>query len=91
MRSTACARDGAPRFERLSAFRFRGEALPAWSPSADATDSLPTILYPWVRVPAGLVVFALIGHSQARAGSRLNHVNILVIDNSVRFDIVPKI
>jgi len=37
------------------------------------------------------IISVEIGHSQARTGSRLNHVNIVVIDNSVRFDIVPKI
>ena len=47
--------------------------------------------YPWVRVPAGLVIFLQTGHSQARTGSRLNHVNIVAIDSSVGSDIVPKI
>jgi len=37
------------------------------------------------------IIFVEIGHSQARTGFRLNHVNVVVIDNSVRFDIVPKI
>jgi len=32
-----------------------------------------------------------IGHSQARTGFRLNHLNVVMIDNSVRVDIVPKI
>ena len=41
--------------------------------------------------PKFKIIFVEIGHSQARTGSRLNHVNIVAIDNSVRFDIVPKI
>ena len=37
------------------------------------------------------IIFLETGHSQARTGSLPNHVNIAAIDNSVRFDIVPKI
>jgi hypothetical protein len=37
------------------------------------------------------IILVETGHSQARTGSRPNQVNIVVIDNSVRFNIVPKV
>ena len=67
------------------------EKLTAFLELESAFAHTPGDLRKQITSPKFKIIFVEMSHLQTRTGSRLNHVNIVAIDNSVRFDVVPKI